>query len=358
MRRVNTGHPTTIALGTTHACRSWLPAGGLAATLLVGSTAWGADPRALAREAYNRGTEAFGRGDFAAAAAAFRDADDTLPSPVALRAALDAAVKADDPLIGSELLERVHTRPADPQLSASARAAEAKLGHRVGRLHVTCSKACEAELDGVAIGPGVLTAAGVSKRALPGSHTVLFRIDGRSASVAATVVADAIVEVTPPDALLHAPVLPPPVTPPPVAPPSVAPPSVAPPSVAPPSVAPPPLTESPTPSEGISRAWFWTGTAVTAAAGVTGAVLLHHASTDRSSLSSHKCGAGSTTSFCQSTSSDEHTFTIAGGVTLGVAGAAGIFTLISGVWLVHWKDSGVSATVTPTAAVASWSCSF
>jgi hypothetical protein len=262
-----------------------------------------------------------------------------------LRAALDAAVKADDPLIGVELLERAHARPADPQLLASARAAEAKLAHRVGRIHVTCTKPCEAELDGVTIGPGSLTAAGVSMRALPGSHTVLFRIDGRSASVPATVAVDQVAEVTPPEALLHPPV-------------AIEPPAGPPPLVTPPPLAPPPAVDRVAPSKGISRAWFWTGTAVTAAAGVTGALLLHHASTDRSSLTSHGCGAGSKTSLCQSTSSDEHTFTIAGGVTLGVAGAAGIFTLISGVWLVHWKDSGVSATVTPTAAVLSWGCSF
>jgi hypothetical protein len=244
---------------------------------------------------------------------------------VALRAALDAAVKADDPLLGAELLQRARTRAADPQLTASTRAAEAKLAHRVGLAHVSCVRPCEAEIDGVALGSGALPAAGASKPVLPGNHSVLFRIDGRSARVPATIAIDQIVEVVPPDELLHPPVAAPiaPVTPVPI--------PVA------PVVASPIVHETHPSSPGISRAWFWAGIAVTASAGVGGVVLLRRASVVHS---------------------DGHTYTIAGDATLGVAGAAGVFTLVSGLWLVHWKDSGVSATVSPTAAVASWSCSF
>ena len=149
------------------------------AALLLASTARTAsaqNEKALAKEAYDRGTQAHARGDFRRAAEEFAKADALAPSPVALQAALDAAVDADDFVLGADLLERTKrlgaSRPGT--LAASIDAATKKLGGRAGHVKVACPSGarCTATLDGAAFDAGK----GVWSRV--GPHTLVVQVDG------------------------------------------------------------------------------------------------------------------------------------------------------------------------------------
>ena len=89
---------------------------------LAGTAA--AQPPSPAKLAYDEGTKAYGRGDFRGAAAAFARADALAPNDIALEAALDAAIKAHDPVLGRELLDRAKRTKAEGPLAESIRNAE------------------------------------------------------------------------------------------------------------------------------------------------------------------------------------------------------------------------------------------
>ncbi len=148
---------------------------------------------ARARDAYERGSIAYGRGDYAHAAAEFAQADAALPSPVALRAALDAVVLADDPVLGGELLERAERAPMDKALAAAVSAARARFVHRTGRIAVRCaeSNGCLAAIDGAA----VVTSS--PRRVTVGVHTVTLQIEGAVEQRLIRILPDQSVEVTP-----------------------------------------------------------------------------------------------------------------------------------------------------------------
>src|SRR6186713_1253268 len=103
-----------------------------------------------ARAAYDRGTKAYERGEYAVAASEFASADALAPHPVALKWALTAAVKADDPVLGMTLVQRSERGAADAHLAAAVRAARQKFERRVGSITVVCPSgvACEARIDG------------------------------------------------------------------------------------------------------------------------------------------------------------------------------------------------------------------
>ena len=142
--------------------------------LLFAGAASAQNPKALAKEAYDRGTQAQERGDFKRAAEEFARADALAPSPVALQAALDAAVDADDPIVGAELLERSKRAPAKGALVTSIDAATKKLGGRAGRLQVVCPAGakCTSTVDGAALD----TSKGAWMRV--GPHTLVVQVDG------------------------------------------------------------------------------------------------------------------------------------------------------------------------------------
>jgi hypothetical protein len=100
-----------------------------------------------ARAAYDRGVAAFADKDYRAAAAAFAEADAKVRNDVALGAAIDAAMRADDAVLVMQLVERAVDRPA-----VKTDEARAKFGKRVGRVVVTCT--CTATLDGRALPVG------------------------------------------------------------------------------------------------------------------------------------------------------------------------------------------------------------
>jgi hypothetical protein len=113
-----------------------------------------ADERAM--EAYNQGVRLHKRHEYARAAEAFARADEIVPSAVALSAALEAAVLADAPVLGMELVDRAQQRPADAGLNKRVESARARFGPRVGQLNVSCerAKSCLATVDGAAINTG------------------------------------------------------------------------------------------------------------------------------------------------------------------------------------------------------------
>lgn len=166
------------------------------ALFLATGTAWAqapsADARARAKEAYDRGVEAHGKGDMQKAAQEFARADSLAPSAVALQAALDAAIEADDPAIGADLVDRSRReKTSNAQLAASVNQAKTKFAGRAGRVHVTCpaGSTCLATIDGA---PMDTTKAAWSRT---GQHTVVVQVDGEPETKLVRVEADQIVEV-------------------------------------------------------------------------------------------------------------------------------------------------------------------
>ncbi|MBX3191278.1 MAG: hypothetical protein KF819_30050 [Labilithrix sp.] len=161
------------------------------AILLAPAIAGAQTEKARAKEAYDRGVVAHKRGDFAAAAKAFAEADAIAPSDVALQAGLDAAVDADDPVIGSELIERSARGPISGTLKPSVEAAKQKLGGRAGRVRVECpaSSHCTATIDGATLDTKKPAWSRV------GPHTVVVSVDGEPQSRSVDVKPDQIAVV-------------------------------------------------------------------------------------------------------------------------------------------------------------------
>lgn len=85
-----------------------------------------ADARSDARAEYERGKRAHAQRDYAEAARAFARADEIVPSPVSLQAALEEAVRAEDAELSRALCDRAEQRsettPALSRAVAEARA--------------------------------------------------------------------------------------------------------------------------------------------------------------------------------------------------------------------------------------------
>jgi hypothetical protein len=131
---------------------------------------------AEARAAYDRGTAAHARGDYRAAAGELAEADALAPNLVALKAALDEALLADDPELGMQLVDRAHARaPGDASLASSVHDAETRFAARIGRMRVDCGgRPCTASIDGRRV------AAASSNILLPGPHRVVIEREGAS----------------------------------------------------------------------------------------------------------------------------------------------------------------------------------
>lgn len=199
--------------------------------LLVASAARADGAQQAAREAYDRGVEAHKRGDLGRAAEEFARADALAPSPVALGAALDAAVAANRPVLGVELVARAaRTSPQPPELKRSVEAARAAFAGKTGRITVVCNEgaACGATLDGQTIAPNV------ERVVLVGEHALVFRVGGNEEPRRVQVGPDAALELHPSAAAVLSGPSPTPLPPSPAAttPPPAAPPAPAP---APPS---------------------------------------------------------------------------------------------------------------------------
>jgi hypothetical protein len=105
-----------------------------------------------ARAAYDRGVCAHALHDHAGAARAFAEADALAPAPASLEAALEAAMRADDALLGAELVDRAEGRATDPGVARSLLAARRRFAGRTGKVRIECrsESRCLASVDGVA----------------------------------------------------------------------------------------------------------------------------------------------------------------------------------------------------------------
>lgn len=321
--------------------------------VLVSSISLAQNEKARAKEAYERGVEAHKKGDFQRAAEEFARADAIAPSPVALQAAVDEAIIADDPAIGSELVERSQRAPATGELAKSIEKAKAKFAGRAGRVKVGCPEksTCLATLDGAAVAVGKP----VWSRA--GQHTVVVQVDGDAQTKLVDVKADQIAEVTP---TAKAP------TPTPTSTPT------APPATAPPPPPPPPgngeVKDHPdaqrprdVAKNGLPPIIFWAGAGVTvllAGAGVTLALVTKSKHDD---FVKNDCATAPNPG-CKDTSDTGTTTQIVADTALGLTAVAGVATIVIGVAFTDWSGKGVGGapSVVPVAggAVGGWSGRF
>jgi hypothetical protein len=287
----------------------------------------GTSTDAQAHAAYERGTAAFRRGDFVTAAREYAAADALVPNPVALQAAIDAAIRADDPVVGATLLDHARASARTDGLVASMTTAERKFAHRTGRLVLACpAPPCLVAIDGAAAPPGVAIVVRV------GSHTVTLEASGTVTTRVITVGADETLTVSSPAGLVSPAAPPAPVQPP--APPP-APPAVSP-AVEPPRPA--PVRPAPAHRGGLSPAWFW---ALTSATAVAGGVTIGSGvdTAERHATFARTCPGQPS---CPRLGSEGQSAQTRTNVLVGVTAALGAATLVTAL-LVRWHGSGSAA---------------
>lgn len=307
----------------------------------AGARADGPSTDAQAHSAYERGTAAFKRGDYPTAAREYAAADSLAPNPVALQAAIDAAVLADDPVLGAALLERASESARTDGLRASMTTAERKFAHRTGRLLLACpAPPCLGAIDGAATPPGVAIVVRV------GSHTVTLEASGTVTTRVVTIGADETITVSSPTGLVSA-APPPPATP---APPAPAPPVVPPPVLPPPAPAPPARRVD----HGLSPVWFWVSAGATVLAG--GVTIGSGIDTEqRHATYVSDCQKSPTK--CSQLSTEGQSAQTRTNVLIGVTAALGAATLAT-VLLVRWHGASGTATATAGPGAVSFDVRF
>jgi hypothetical protein len=273
-----------------------------------------------AHQAYERGTSAYRRKDYATAAREYAAADALSPNPVALQAAIDATVQADDPVLGLQLLDRARGAPRTSALLSTMLVAEQKFAHRTGRIAITCpAQPCLATIDGAAIDPSQPTVVRV------GAHTVMVESAG-TLTRTVTVPPDETISVAPPSSTSSSTSTP-------------TPPSTAPPPAPPPS--PPP---APAPASGLSPLWFFTGLGATViAGGITVGSGVDTASKSSAFASASCRTAPSSVATCNQLASNGQSAQTRTNVLIGATAVLGLATAVL-VPFVRWH--GVTAAVT------------
>jgi len=191
------------------------------------------DPRTLkeASALFDGGVAANKRGEHREAALMFARADELVPDPTALEAALRAAILADEPVLGMKLVARAEgRRPLEGAVAVAVQDARTKFAGRVGTIGIRC-RDCRAWLDGT-----ILTGNG-THFLTTGSHEVLFEVPGASGTARVSVEIEAGRNT-----------------------------DVSPPVAAPPNrpAAPPPAPQA---ASGLSPTWFWAALGTTTVAG-------------------------------------------------------------------------------------------
>jgi hypothetical protein len=287
--------------------------------------------KARAREAYDRGLDAHKRGDLQKAAEEFASADSLEPSAVALQAALDAAIEADDAPLGVELLERSKREPAPPGLASSITAAHLKWSGRTGRLRVSCPKgaSCAAMVDERPVDVDKVV------WARTGQHRVVVHVDGGDAQTKLVDLnADQVVEVMPTKGGRTAVARVAPADPEPLSEPS---------------------TEASTPAGGLSPLVFYTGVGLTLVlAGVTTYFAID-TSSKHASFEDAGCGRADVAR-CTELKNDGERSQQATNIGLALTAVSGVATAIVGVALTNWK--GPVLTAHPGGGGATWRVTF
>jgi hypothetical protein len=309
--------------------------GGLACAcaLLFGAVAQ-ADPPSSdtpAHQAYERGTTAYRKKDYATAAREYAAADALSPNPVALQAAIDATVQADDPVLGEQLLDRARGEPRTSALLATMLVAEQKFAHRTGRIAVTCAaQPCLATVDGAAIDPSEPVVVRI------GAHTVLIDAGGSATTRTVTVRPDEVVtatSTTPPGSLGSPPAAPASTT-------AATSASPAAPSPAPPSARYATQNQDRDSSSGLAPIWFLVGVGATVLTG--GATVVSGIDTANQSSTFQPCRTKAVSGCSQLASNGQFAQTRTN-VLLGVTAAFGVTTLVL-IPLTRWQGATVGIT--------------
>lgn len=280
---------------------------------------------AQADEATSRAASAYADGlsfhkqkDYVRAAQSFAKADAIAPSAVALAAAIDESLLADDPVLAMNLVERCARAPSDASLQGRAALARARFGGKVAQVTVTCprNERCLATIDGASL--DLRTPQWVS----PGQHTVVAQIGDapqqRLIEVRAGDVRDVRFTAASSGAL---------------------------------AVQPPPNAdepERPTPSGGLSPAVFFVGAGLTALGGA--ATIVSGLDTQRThdDFVKRQCQIANYAG-CQSLSIDgQNERTRTNGLAIGTA-VVGLTTAIIGLFFVRWTNPSARSTTTARA---------
>jgi len=265
----------------------------LASPVAFASAAHAATPEELrAREAYDRGTAAYDRGDFATAARELAAADALAPSPIALQAGLDAALRADDPVIGMELLDRTARLTPSGELASLVQTARARFAHRTGRVRVACGAApCVCTVDG----------ANVESRAYVriGAHAITIQSGGRTEQRVIDVHDGETIDLAP---------------------------------------SPAPVPALP-PRSGLSPAWFFVGVGATAV--LAGATTWSGIDTSKQHSDFEKLNCAQSRIACVNAASDGNAAQTRTNVLLGATAVVGLATAAVGVFLVRWRTGAV-----------------
>ncbi len=296
----------------------------LAMSVLISAAVAHADDKADAAAAYDRGTVAFERGDWAEAARAFAEADALLPNPSALESALRSAQRTGDPALVMDLCDRASAR-SSPTLQALAAEARAEAETKVGRLVVHCN-GCSAKIAERALPLDVLTWLAA------GDHVLVVEQQGRTERYVVHVDRGATVRWEAPLTQEPASAAP---APPPVEPPA---PALAP---SPPSAAPPPpAMPLPEPErEGVPPVVFWVGAGLTVALGGVAAVSGIDTLDKHSAFEDGQTEALQTEGMSSQTRTNVLIFS-----TLGV----GLATAVVGLWIVDWDSGKDRSSQVPT----------
>lgn len=302
------------------------------------------DARTRAAAAYKRGVAAHDRGDLQTAARELALADAIAPNPVALRAAIDAAVDADDPALGMELLERAKRGAVDEALGKSIETAKTRFAGRAGRVEVSCPEraTCLATLDGTPI------RIATPEWTRTGQHTVVVQVDGASQTK--------LVEVGPNDVTRVVPTAAP--KPEPAAPVTASPPVQAAPTPEP-AVHETPVEEKP---RGWSRAVFFVATGFTAAAGLVTLASAKSTADRHADFVDAGCARAPYLD-CTSLKEDGQAAQTRTNVMLVTTGGLAVVSAVIGIFLTDWSPRGTrpaapSATLVPGGAMGGWSGRF
>lgn len=304
--------------------RAWIRAGIVVTFVLLaaGPVAASEPDVGRARDAYDRGVRAHAAGDHAAAAKAFAEADDLAPTMASLEAALEAAMRADDAVLGAQLLERSASRPErDASLSRSIEAARKRFEGRTGMIRVDCrsSSTCLVSIDG--------RASDASKPivVMVGTHTLVVQRDEERFERLVEVLPGGVARVTGSDGM----------------------------AATLPTTPSRPVPVKPSPS-GISPVWFFIGLGATTVAGTLATLSGVDANKMHDSFESAGCSiasSGPKASDCAARSDQGASATLRTNLLLGATALLAVNTAIAGTFFVRWSSS-------PSGGVATMGGSF
>jgi hypothetical protein len=284
-----------------------------------------------ARAAYDRGVRANAAGDHAGAARAFAEADALAPQPASLEAALESAMKADDALLGAELVDRADGRSPDAGLRLTLEAARRRFAKRTGKIKIECrgEARCLAAVDGAAADARkpIYVAAG--------PHAVVVQRGDERIERLVEVRADGVVVVST-------------VTTAPTG--TIVPPSgpTGPSAASEPTTPATPPKRSNEEAHGISRGWFFAGLGVTAVLGGVTVVSGLDAVSKHNRFKTGNCaagGAGELPVDCGEMSDAGKRAQTRTNVLLGATAVLAVTTVAIGLFAVRWRD-GTQARLT------------